>query len=139
LQYKSQVYFYPCRFQQSVSKTSPLLCPISLPNRVATSELREYSHTLPLCLLRGEGTEGRRLQAAPRQGDAQQGRGFLAVLTLSSFNTRWQEKRGHPSIPKVEAHTEQRPDNKAYLGGTPRPCLSRQTVIFMVTCLLVGN
>jgi hypothetical protein len=39
----------------------------------------------------------------------------------------------------VEAHTEQGPDNKAYLGGTPRPRLSRQTVIFMVTCLLVGN
>jgi hypothetical protein len=89
--------------------------------------------------LRGEGKEGRRLQATPRQGDAQQGRGFQAALTLSSFKTRQQERREYPSIPKVEAHTKQGPDNKAYLGGTPRPCLSRQTVIFMVTCLLVGN
>jgi hypothetical protein len=39
----------------------------------------------------------------------------------------------------VEAHTEQGPDNKAYLGGTPRPRLLRQTVTFMVICLLVGN
>jgi hypothetical protein len=139
LQYKSQAYFYPCGFQQSVSKTSPLLCPISLPNRVATLGPREYSHTLPLRLLRGEGMEGRRLQAAPRKGGAQQGRGFQAALTLSSFKTRRQEKMGYPSIPKVVAHTDQGPDNKAYLGGTPRPRLSRQTVIFMVTCLLVGN
>jgi len=41
---KSVAYFYPCRFQQSVSKISPLLCPISLPNRVATSGSRESSH-----------------------------------------------------------------------------------------------
>jgi len=56
--------------------------------------------------LRGEGMEGRRLQAAPRQGDAQQGRGFQATLTLSSFKTQQQERRGYPSIPKVEAHTK---------------------------------
>jgi hypothetical protein len=42
---KSLAYFYPCRFQQIVSKISPLLCPISLPNRVATSGSRESSHT----------------------------------------------------------------------------------------------
>ena len=40
---KSLAYFYPCRFQQSVSKTSPLLCPISLPNRIAPSGSRESS------------------------------------------------------------------------------------------------
>ena len=72
-------------------------------------------------------------------GDAQQGRGFQAALKLSSFKTRQQERRGYLSIPKVEAHTEQGPDNKAYLGGTPRPRLLRQTVTFMVICLLVGN
>jgi hypothetical protein len=40
---KSLAYFYPCRFQQSVSKISSLLCPISLPNRIATSGSRESS------------------------------------------------------------------------------------------------
>ena len=39
---KSQAYFYPC-YNQIVSKISPLLCPISLPNRVATSGSRESS------------------------------------------------------------------------------------------------
>ena len=39
---KSQVYFYPC-YNQIVSKISPLLCPISLPNRIATSGPRESS------------------------------------------------------------------------------------------------
>ena len=100
---------------------------------------RDLNHTLPLRSTRGKGKEGRRLQAAPRQGDAQQVRGFQAALKLSSFKTRRQGRRGHLSIPKVEAHTKQGPGNKAYLGGTPRPRLSRQTVIFMVTCLLVGN
>jgi len=63
-----------------------LLCPYSLPNRVATSGSREF-HTLPLHRLRGEGKEGRRLQAAPKHGDAQQGRGFQAALMLRSFKT----------------------------------------------------
>jgi len=66
---------------------------------------KESSHASS-ALLRGEGTEGRRLQAAPRQGDTQQGRGFQAMLMLSSFKTQQQERRGYPSIPKVEAHTK---------------------------------
>jgi len=57
--------------------------------------------------LRGEGKERKgRLQVAPKQGNAQQGRGFQAALTLSSFTTRQQGRRGYPSIPKVEAHTK---------------------------------
>jgi len=63
--------------------------------------------------LRGEGKEGRRLQAAPKQGDAQQKRGFQAALTLSSFKTRQQGRRRYPSIPKVEAHTKYGPSNQA--------------------------
>jgi hypothetical protein len=105
LQHKSQAYFYPCYNQQIVSKISPLLCPISFPFRVATSGSKESSHASS-AFLRGEGMEGRRLQAAPRQGDAQQGRGFQAALMLRSFKTRRQERRGYPSIPKVEAHTK---------------------------------
>jgi hypothetical protein len=42
LRNKSQAYFYPC-YNQIVSKISPLLCPISLPNRIATSGSRESS------------------------------------------------------------------------------------------------
>jgi len=63
--------------------------------------------------LRGEGKEGRKLQAAPKEGDAQQGRGFQAALMLSSFKTRQQGRRGYPSIPLVEAHTEKGPSNQA--------------------------
>ncbi|MFN9980712.1 MAG: hypothetical protein ACK53Y_12380, partial [bacterium] len=37
------------------------------------------------------------------------------------------KKGGDIQAYPVEAHTEQGPDNKAYLGGTPRPRLSRQT------------
>jgi hypothetical protein len=73
--------------------------------------------------LRGEGIKEGGSKQHQDKGDAQQGRGFLAALTLSSFKTQQQERRGHPSIPKVEAHTEQGPDNKDYLGGTPRPLL----------------
>ncbi len=47
---KSLAYFYPCRFQQSVSKISSLLCPISLPNRVATSGSRESSQPASILL-----------------------------------------------------------------------------------------
>jgi hypothetical protein len=76
---KSLAYFYPCRFQQSVSKISPLLCPISLPNRVATLGSRESSHFLialvVLLLKRSKGTSGShrtptyvgRINAIPKQ------------------------------------------------------------------------
>ena len=43
MQHKSQAYFYPCYYQQIVSKISPLLCPISFPIRVATSGSKESS------------------------------------------------------------------------------------------------
>jgi len=70
-------------------------------------------------------------KGTPNKEEGSKERSCSAVSRLDS-------KKGG-DIPKVEAHTEQGPDNKAYLGGTPRPRLLRQTVIFMVTCLLVGN
>jgi len=48
---------------------------------------------LPLHSLRGEGKEGRRLQAAPNQGDTQQGRGSKQRSSCSSLKTRQQGPR----------------------------------------------
>jgi sortase (surface protein transpeptidase) len=56
--------------------------------------------------LRGEGKEGRkegrRLQAAPNQGKAQQGRGSKQHSSCSSLKTQQQGRRGYLSIPKVD-------------------------------------
>jgi hypothetical protein len=135
---KSLAYFYPCRFQQSVSKTSPLLCPFSLPFIGPQPSGIKRFHTLPLCRLRGEGKEGRRLQAEPNQGGAQQGRGSKQ-LSRSAVSRLDNKEGGDIQAYPRWRHTPSKDQTTRLIWEAHQDLVYKTNIDLLVNCLLVGN